>query len=214
MGIPPQRQQEIHSALSGMPNVTVEFADPGAAPAPRESAAPATVSAQPPNPRIEARLEQQLGGRAVLDRFTSQMLDGSEAAMSHAYALRGLAERFSSGQEAALAAGDRSLLHGMAREHLAVLATETGQMESVLQPVLVGLGGTLPAAPPAKALAAEWQPAVMELFSASRSVEVLISQLLGVTTAGRASPDLPSQLLAALRDLRTALDHSQKLLAQ
>ena len=213
LDIAPRRQHEIEQALNGLPDVAVEFSRGTSAPI-RESAPAATVSGAAPDTRLENRLERQLGGRAELDRFTSRMLEENESAMAHAYALRSLAERFLATDEAALAAHDRDLLHSMAREHLANLATEAGVMETVLQPVLVGMGGALPSETRAKVAVAAWQSAVPDLFAASRRVEVLLSTLLGVTPADPTASDIPSQLLAALRDLRTDLDRCQRTLAQ
>ena len=214
IGIAPQRQSQIHALLDGMPHVTVEFASPdAAAPAPAEAATQGIVAGDAGNPRIQARLERQLGGRAQWERFTSRLLDASEAAMSHAYALRSLAERFPAGEEQAMSAGDHELLNGMAREHLASLSAQAEQIAGALEPALKGLGGSLPAAQ-AQSTPAAWQPAATELFGAARRVEVLLSELLGVTPAGQSTADLPSQLLAASRDLKMDLDQCQKLVRQ
>ena len=41
-----------------------------------------------------ARIEQRLGGRPQFERFSGQILDWTDSAMSRAYALRRLAQQF------------------------------------------------------------------------------------------------------------------------
>ena len=98
-GIPPQHQKQIHEALDSMPGVVVRFSEPGAgAPSGPEGTPPETPalrdSAGSAPPPFQARLEERLGGRPQFERFSSQLLDGSDAVMSRAYALRRLAQQF------------------------------------------------------------------------------------------------------------------------
>jgi len=86
-------------------------------------------------------------------------------------------------------------------------------MEAALAPVLAGLGGKA-AAGSAPAANAAWQAAAEDTFRASRRLEVLLSVLLGVTPGQNATGDLPSQVAAAVSDLRAGLDRCRVLLAQ
>jgi hypothetical protein len=217
VGVPAQRQQQIHNMLDSLPNVSVYFANPAAvssgAPATSEAAAAADSARSAPASRIQTRLEQQLGGRAEFERFSSQIIDANEAAMSRAYALRGLAQRFPASAEAELNAADRRELRAMAAEHSAALAAQIAGIQRVLNPVLSSLGAPAPARP-AAATAGAWQPAAEDLFRASRRVEVLLSLLLGVAPAQGSANEVPAQLVNAVSELRADLDHCQKLLAQ
>src|SRR5208283_3589835 len=60
---------------------------------PPPEAAPAT-GGDTANLGIQTRIEKQLCGRAAFERFSAHVLDGNEAAMSHAYALPERAWRF------------------------------------------------------------------------------------------------------------------------
>jgi anti-sigma factor RsiW len=213
VGVAPQRQRQIEMALAKLPNVAVDFSTPNAGPPAPESAPPATVMGDSVNSRMETRLEQQLGSRAEVDRLSARLLDANETAMSHVYALRSLAERFPATEEQAMSAGDRELLHNMVREHLAASAAQADRIAVLLQPVLKGLGGTVPPAA-AQVSADAWQPAATSLFGAAHRVEVLLSELLGVTPASKPTPDLPSQLLGAIGNLRDDLAACRKSLAQ
>jgi hypothetical protein len=214
IGVPTSRQQLIHSKLDAMPNVAVEFAEPDAAILPPNSVQPPPTAATPANSRLQDRLETELGGRAQLEKFSSQVLDWNDAAMSRAYALRRLAQSFPAGSESAMAARDRSLLRNLAREHVETLAGFLGNMQAVLTPALAALGGSARVHAPGSASPVQpeaWQPAAERLFQAARRVEKLLSLLSGVTP-GESATGLPSDLLSALNEERADLDQCNRLL--
>jgi hypothetical protein len=93
------------------------------------------------------------------------------------------------------------------------MASQMANMQRVLAPVLRSLGGSAAGAT-AAAAGVPWQAGADELFRSSRRVEVLISVLVGVAPGENASPDLPSQLLSAMQQLRAELDHCHFLLAR
>ena len=214
-GIPPQHQKQIHEALDSMPGVVVRFSEPGGAPGPggtppetpalRDSAG----SAPPP---FQVRLEERLGGRAQFERFSSQLLDGSDAVMSRAYALRRLAQQFPPDVERQLSVGDRRMLHDLGREHVAALARQSGEMDAALSRILAALGGAAPSGE-IRLESAAWQPASEELLSAARRVETILAVLLGMASPDNPADDIPSQLLAALAQLRASQEHCQRLLS-
>jgi anti-sigma factor RsiW len=216
VGVPPQRRQLIQRKLDSMPNVAVQFSEPVAAPVLQGSTSAAPAPSGTPRPsastsRIQNRLEEQVGGRAALERFTSQILDVNETVMSRARALRTLAERFPGGDETQLTAGDRRLLGEMAREHINALSATIRSLQHDLNPVLAGLGGVT--AHRAVSQANSWQTAADDVTRASRRVEVLLSVLLGVAP-GQPSAELPSDVMNAVSELRADLDRCQQLLAQ
>src|SRR5262249_2379635 len=139
VGLPPERQELIQKQLQGLPRVTVEFSNP-AAPVAGPPAASEPAGAGAPAGKIQAQIEQPLGGHARVERFSARMLERNEALMSRAYALRSLAQRFAAATEAGLAESDRKVLRQMAREHLTALEVETGLMQRVLHPILVSVG--------------------------------------------------------------------------
>jgi hypothetical protein len=212
-GVSPERQRQVHELLDGAANVEVRFSQPEAALIMPPADAPAT-GGDTANVGIQTRLEKQLGGRAAFERFSTHVLDGNEAAMAHAYALRSVAERFPAANEQSMAAPDRAQLHRLARDHVAALETQVRVMEGALAPVLAGVGGKATTVPSAAGADAAWQQAAEDTFRASRRLEVLLSVLLGVTPGQNAAGDLPSQVLAAVADLKAGLGRCQTLLAQ
>ena len=132
--------------------------------------------------------------------------------MQRVYALRRLAQKFPAEEEARLSSRDLSLLHELSRKHTAVLAEKIGGMERILVPTLSSLGGTAVSVHPAGSHTT-WQPAAEDVYRNARRVEILISQILGMTPPGNASTNsLPSDLMFALKDLQGNLDDCQKLL--
>ena len=164
---------------------------------------------------MQLRMEKYLGSHAEFDRFSTQLLDLDDLAMQRVYALRRLAQKFPPEAEAQLSPKDLTTLHEMSRKHTAELAEKFGGMERMLVPALSAVGGTAATVRPAVHTA--WQPAAEDLYGNARRVEVLLSQVLGMTPLGMtpgASPTsaLPSELLAALKDLRANLAECDRFL--
>ena len=142
VGIPPQRQQQIHGLLDRLPHVVVRFDDPafpaGATPVQSEPAA--RDAAGPEKSTYPARIEERLGGRPQFERFSSSVLDWTDSAMTRAYALRRLAQQFSAAAEDQMTAEDRRTLHKLGREHLAAFAKDAQRVANTVKPVLTGMG--------------------------------------------------------------------------
>jgi hypothetical protein len=198
--IAPRRQEQIRAKLAGSPNVEVQF---GTVPAKSLSAGIPSAPSGTPGLKpsvLQGRLEKHLGGHGEFERFSTQLLDLDDAAMQRVYALRRLAQKFPAADETQLSPVDRSALRDISRKHTAVLAEKVSAMEKMLNPALTSLGGS--AAAQSVGLHNSWQPAADDVYQDARRVEVLVSQLLGMT-AGEASP---SELMAALKTLRANLD--------
>jgi anti-sigma factor RsiW len=214
VGIPVRRQKQIREALEGTPRVALDFPEPATAVPPEPAGQDyAGAPKAAPVPAIQSRLEERLGGRAELERFSSQMLEWNEAAMSRAYALRALAQRFPPAAERGLGAADRRLLEDLCREHAAALSRQAAAMRHALVPLLVALGGANPERRSAGRRDA-WQASTEQLLAASRRAEVLLSVLLGVVPDEHPTAGVPSDLLAAMRDVESSLDECQRLLLE
>ena len=226
MGIPPNRQAQLHAVLDPLPNVVVRFADP-AFPAsnPPVQSEPAQTrnAAGPENRQLQARIEERLGGRPQFERFSGQLLEWTDAAMARAYALRRLAQEFSPARERQMSAADRRLLHGLSREHLAAFAKETARIEITLTPILTGLGAA-PLKTEAKSQAqttATWQAASDPLLTAARRVESLLAAAMGVTSPDKGWDRLadngwdrvPAQLMSGLAQLTESIEQCQRHLS-
>jgi anti-sigma factor RsiW len=214
VGIAPQRQQQIHDVLSSLPNVVVRFSDPVAATSYPETPGPTDASLSAEGLRLQARMEQQVGGAPYFEELSVQLLDVSETMMSRAYALRRLAERFPREVESQLGLQDRQLLRNLHREHGAALAKQAAEIERLLNPVLVSLGGSAGGSSPSGIHFDSWQLATEALFRAARRVETLLAEILAVAPAKTSSSELPSQLLFSLAQLRASSEACERITAQ
>jgi len=209
VGIPPQRQQEIHGVLGSTPHVVVRFSE----------SAPATVQPQKETPtestisadvrQLQGRIAQQIGGRAYFDQLAAQVLDLSESMMSRAYALRRLADRFPGAVEAELGAEDLQLLRKLQQEHTAALRQQASEIDRVLRPVLVAVSASTrkdPRTEPGVGSFDAWQPATEDLFQSARQVEKLLAGMFGAAPLDSGEEQLPSQLLTSLGQLQAKLD--------
>ena len=203
VGIPPQRQQQIHGLLDRLPHVVVRFDDPafpaGATPVQSEPAA--RDAAGPEKSTYAARIEERLGGRPQFERFSSSLLDWTDSAMTRAYALRRLAQQFSAAAEDQMTAEDRRTLRKMGREHLAAFNKDAQRVANTVKPILAGLGpGT--AQIEARSVADTWQSASEDLLTSARRAETLLAVVLGVASPESDSANAPAQLLVALATLQ------------
>jgi len=207
VGISPPRQKQIREAVAAIPHVQIQFSDPATA-----AAADAVVPDTPASPAkpsaIQSRVEQQIGGRAEFERFSSQILDRNEAMMARAYALRTMAERYPT--ETEMTAEDRQLLHDILRDNAAGLTREIGVIDRALTPVLTAMGGS--AGNRSIAPQSTWEPSAEAVARAAHRVEILVSVMMGATPGNAGVDRLPSDLLSAIHDLRAELEQFQRLI--
>jgi hypothetical protein len=205
-GVAPNRQELIRATLANQPNVEVDFNTPRPAAAPAQTAVVSgSASASVASP-LEARLEKHLGGHAEFERFSAQLQDLLDASMKRVYALHNLAQKFSPQEESELSSQDVALLHELSRKHAADLANRVASMEKILVPTLSSLGG--PSRSVYMTAHTNWQPAADDVLRSAQRVDVLISQLLGMTAGNTA----PADLMAALGEFRANVDDCQRAL--
>jgi len=205
VGIAPARQHAIESAVGALPHVTFRFTE--SAPAAADTGKPVKQSAEsaasPDLRQFQARIADQVGGRANFEQLGTDVLDLSEPMMSRVYALRRLAERFPANAESELSSPDRQLLHQIQAEHIAALRQQTAQLSKLLKPVLASIHG------PGAALAltsTTWQPATEELFQSARTLDKHLAVMFGAAPGESASDRLPADLLTSLTQFRAMLE--------
>jgi hypothetical protein len=204
-------QRQIREALASEPKVLLRFAEAPAAP----PASPPPSNATPVKPAASAvpnPLEGHLGGRAQLERFSAQLLDQDETAMTRVYALRRLAEQFPPEAEHQLSPEDQRILKDLGRQHVAALAEARAAIDRLASPVLVSPGALLQ--PGRAGPAPSWQAATQNLFLSARQVETLLPAWLGATAPDRDSApvNLPQQLSTALAQLQSDVQQCELLL--
>ena len=212
-GVPHQHQQQLHTLLDRLPHVVVRFNDPSLPASNPPAQEPATRDAAgPEEPKYPARLEARLGGRPQFERFSGQILDWTDSAMTRVYALHRLAQQFPPDAEAEMRPEERRTLRSLGSEHAAALAKELQKIARTVNPVLAGPGADPgPATPSASN---SWQLATGDLFATGRRVETLLAEVLGVSSGAAAnSPDSASQLLTALAQFTQENEQCLRLLS-
>jgi putative zinc finger protein len=221
-GLSPLLERQIREAFISLPGIELRFPEPGAGgsppsiPAGTEAPPPggAATAATPVPSATQNHLEEQLGGHAQFEIFSSQLLDHQEAAMARIYALRRLATQFPANEEGQLNAGDQRLLHDLGREHVQALSRELAAIQRVAGPVLGSISAS--ATPSVSGAAVTWQATAEDLLAAGRQMDSLIAPLIG---ASAPEPALqarnPSQALAsALAQIRLAVQQCELILTR
>ena len=205
-GLAPGRQQEIRNALGSKAHVVVRFSDSPPATAPGQPVAPNDTPTAGDVRQLQARLAEQLGGRANLEQLSAQVLDSSESLMARAYALRRLAEQFPSTAEQELKATDRQLLARLRAEHSTALRRQVTDIDRELQPILASVNGGAQTPSDPGNPAEPWQAATEELFQSARRLDKLVGVMFGAAPSEIPVGQLPAQLKSGLAQLHARLD--------
>lgn len=166
-----ERKDEMRVVLSELPNVQFSVDVPAAAPS--QSAAPArSVPAQGTAPLLDGALERAFTSREERLVFVDRSLSDSDAALSHAWALRRLAERYKEDDERVLRPESDQKLYEMLRAHLQQLSQANDGLAPLLALLPVG------SAPGSPAIPANWRARISALFSAVQQQDRLVSGLV------------------------------------
>lgn len=222
------RKQQLSAALRALPLVTTQLQT--VAEAARQTAAqplrPTEVvtveektdtAANPFEKRLveyfAARgLERKEASRKAIE-FADEIVAEAAAARSEAWALRRLAERYTTERAHALTPMAGQQLAVLVAQHLARLQMRQERLQTRLTPVLTALGGS----PVAIASAAEtdWQTAALRVFrSAEQFHQLTIKILAGVGHPIDAPEQAAQQQLKALAQLEAALTNLHQLVAR
>ena len=208
-GISAVRQQQIREALSPLPNLEVQFAAPVALPAQDLQAESHEPVAAPPH--SSSPLESQFPGRSQFENFSAQLLEHQETAMSRVYALRRLALEFPAEAETQLTPENQALLRSLSREHLDALSRELTSINSAIRPVLSPGRSGAPILPEPVSVST-WQAAAENLYLSARQEDTLLAGVLGAAAAVPDPANLPQKILAALAEIRRAVQQCELLL--
>ena len=194
-GLSQDREVEIATALRARPEIAVRFEQPGSV-----SAAPATASrvrsVSQSNAALTAALEPVFGGRSEVEAFANSVVDESDEMMARAYALNNLAQHFPVESRSQLNEAERQALSRIETDHrqkLTVHARRVGQLVATLRKAGADNPSEVPHA---------------SVFESARRLDRAVSRTFGGEANSTPLPQLFSELLAASRQLDTALsDH-------
>ena len=129
---------------------------------------------------IQQELKEFLAGSQGIAAFSTHAISLSQGALTHAWALRRLAERYSRGEEIALVPRSRWLLEIMSRDHRVALETGNRRMRALLEPVLKRIQSKFdlqPAPAPVSRIDADWRAVSLDAFEATDQIDKLARML-------------------------------------
>jgi anti-sigma factor RsiW len=197
-GLDTARADQLRAALSGLPQVSLQFSTGSPSLPPASSHAPLVESGQ--KSPLDPQISRLFNDRVEFQKLVDTTLQSSEAMMDRAHALKMLADRFPPAVAAQMSPRSAALLTSIRREHVLAMANHVAAINRSMAPVLRSTSGMArlsqePAAP------ANWQELTYQLFSSAQMVDRLVGMLLAPTAGSATSDSAPSDLAAALGNL-------------
>lgn len=200
VGVPPDRQQQIHQALAAIPNTGTRFTS-GQATAPVQRR-PDSTSSQAPGTDAPLRhtLEQQAGGAQQFQAIADDALDASSVILQHAHALNVLADKFSPDVASQFREPEQETLRSLRRRHAIAIEKGTAELKSALLPLV-------------RASAARdetqtqrntsWQVGAVQLYEGAKALDASLAQILAGTYSQEAGQSIWSKLPDEIRRIET-----------
>ncbi|WP_321474333.1 hypothetical protein [uncultured Paludibaculum sp.] len=199
-GLTAERQRQIAEALSDVPRAAVRFG------AREEREVPATArrsekyAAKLPD-AFRRRLEERLGGMIPLQEATDRLLDAGADLLARAHAINLLAEKFPSGTEQQLGAGDRRTLRTLRTDHARQMENSLDTIEPDLRRLLAD-GFPRMAQPVGSG---SWQADTPALLGAAQESSALLNRLLAGRYTEQEGEEMLRQLAAQTARLRVGI---------
>ena len=206
-----EREGAMRATLGALPDVQLSIELP-AVPATRVPTANRAIVTKPSAlsspPLLKNVLEQTFASRDERLAFVDRCLADSDLSLSHAWALKGLVDKYSEAEEQRLKPESDAKLREMLRVHLQELSRANEGLQSLLE--------LLPVSDPdSTVLPSNWRTRILALFNAVQQQDRLVARLVvGSQTDGQslatASAEFRSghqainTLLAGLQDLTGA----------
>jgi hypothetical protein len=216
------RKQQLSDALRGLPLVAVRLqsVEEIVRQAAQQSSPSAEIvpageqpdSAAPRRSAFERRLAEYFVARGEsrqdaglkIAELSNAVVADTSAAMSEAWALRRLAERFPAERDGEMTAAARRRVEEMTAQHVARLRARAARLRARLEPPLAAIAGA--SAAPVTAAEAGWQVRALAVFESVERAHQLAGRLLTGAGAASETPEQSArQMLGALARLGGAL---------
>jgi hypothetical protein len=127
-----ERLLDLQTALAGLQGVRLNTSLPSQAAKSSTSPASPRAPAAASVPLLKDRLDSAFASANARRDFVDGALAASDAALSHAWALKKLAERYTEAERHALSPGSQSKLDEMLRAHLGQIAASNTRLNNIL----------------------------------------------------------------------------------
>jgi hypothetical protein len=191
VGLAPERQAEVRSAVASLPDVSVAFPLPATAAGDATSRALHFVAGKSP---FEEALQKFLGGQAAWESYANEVLDESDAVLTRAHALQTLADHFPAARRATLGQTEKTMLDEIADAHRTSFGQHVRNLESLIAPIRDALH-----APSLQAAQ------VRSPLPAAEAMDRVLSVIFGVASTNLTAAQLLAELSQASSELQGAL---------
>jgi hypothetical protein len=169
-----ERLRQLRAALAGLRGVRLSISEPSSA----VGGMPPTPSQRTANgssvPLLKDRLDSAFPSVEARRDFVDSCLAASDSALSHAWALKRLADRYTDNDRRALKPESQTKLNEMLREHLKQLGAANATLN--------GLMDLVPASRQSRAeTPTGWRPAVAALFDFVQQQDALVAAMAAGT---------------------------------
>jgi len=189
-GLAPAREVEIREALSVEPSVMFHFSAPSSGEL--RSAAP-SVRFEAVHSPLEPELRRYAGSEGVYQALSDNVLDESDVLLTHAHALRNLAQSFPPVRQTELHAAERVMLQEMIADHRAAFREHAGALLGQISRFGKHLG--TPPAPTAQ---------TSDALDAAQRMDSILSAIFGAARTDLNARELLAELSAASASLTVA----------
>ena len=228
-----ERKAELLAALDDIPGVKATIrtvkeasgnrASAAAQPSPSQTAAepgPENAGGRlPAQELLERHFSQRFTDpddlRTAIEQFSKQALDHSESALAEAWALRRLAERYTTAEVNRLNDASRRRLEAMVRNHLASLRLHITRTSTLVKPALGAIANESSGATAAgSGWEAAWPEFSAPLLKTVQQLDRLTTALFTISANARISPSgAARELLGAFALLESQLPDLEKRVA-
>jgi len=182
--------RRMQATLVGYPGLRLAISIPGSAPS---GSAPATAKSTPSGsliPILKDRLDSAFPSVEARRDFVDNCLAASDAALSHAWALKRLGERYTDADRRTLKPESQIKLDEMLRGHLQQLAASNATLDGLLDLLA-------PSRPPRAIIPVGWRPGVLALFDLVQQQDSFVAALVAGTQTNDSAATASERFRAA-----------------
>jgi hypothetical protein len=189
------RAASMQAALSGLPHAQLSITAPGLAERPAASSRPAKAEsgATSSSPLLKDALDRAFISSDQRHEFVDHCLAASDTELSHAWALKRLADRYSEPEEHLLKTESQAKLREMLRSHLHQLADANAGLDPLIE--------LLPGSRAQRTdLPGNWRASILALFAQVQQQDSLVASLVAGTQANGQDVAVASERLRSTHE--------------
>jgi hypothetical protein len=200
-GASQERKNQLRELLKDRPNVQLELETPASEPGTvvELSSARAAKLTGP-----DERLARWFGGSQLRENFTRSVLDSGTSMLSHLYALKELAQRWTPESVSGLSSNAKNNLASMIQDHARAATADESELKLTLGPLIAEFSSKTDA-DTSPAHQTDWQTSALASLQTAKDTDGLMRSLLTTTNHPVVVEDALSQIQHKLGELDNSL---------